>query len=67
MKRKDLDSIKELSREQLLKRIEEKEKSLDQIARERYTKQSKNVKEARNVRVDIAQLKTILRQKELLA
>ncbi len=67
MKRKDLDSATSQTIQELEKRIAEKEKSLAQIVRERYTKQSKNVREARLVRLEIAQLKTIVRQKELLA
>lgn len=67
MKRKDLDSAKSQTIQELEKRIAEKEKSLAQIVRERYTKQSKNVREARLIRLEIAQLKTIVRQKELLA
>lgn len=67
MKRKDLDSATLQTIQELEKRIAEKEKSLAQIVRERYTKQSKNVREARLVRLEIAQLKTIVRQKELLA
>lgn len=67
MKRKDLDAAKSQTIQELEKRIVEKQKSLAQIVRERYTKQSKNVREAGRIRLEIAQLKTIVRQKELLA
>lgn len=67
MKRKDLDTIKSLSVEELQKKIVESERYLAQVVRERYTKQSKNTRESRTVRKNIAQMKTIQRQKELVA
>lgn len=67
MKRKDLDSVKVLTKEEIQKKIVEKERSLAEIVRERYTKQSKNVRAGRMVRTEIAQLKTILHEKELIA
>jgi ribosomal protein L29 len=67
MKRKDLESAKVLTTEELQKKIVESERSLAEIVRERYTKQSKNVRAGRLVRTTIAQLKTIVREKELLA
>lgn len=67
MKRKDLDTAKSQTVAELVKRIAGIEFSLAATSRERYTKQSKNVRECKRLRIDIAQLKTILREKELLA
>lgn len=65
MKQKDLDTTRALSIEELRKKLIESKSSLAQIARERYTKQSKNVRESRTIRKSIAQMETILREKEL--
>lgn len=67
MKRKELDTLSTISVEELRKRIAEAQKSLAQLKRERYTKQSKNTREGRSLRKNIAQMSTVLRQKELLA
>lgn len=67
MKTKDLDTTRTASVEELKKKIQESEESLARIARERYTRQSRNLREARSIRKSLAQMKTILREKELVA
>lgn len=67
MKRKDLNTTRSLTVVELKKKILETERSLAENVRERYTKQSKNVRESKQLRITIAQMYTLLREKELLA
>lgn len=65
MKNKEKVNLHGAPEEQLKKHILELEKSLVEIAANRYTKQSKNVREARQLRHKLAVMKTILHEKEL--
>lgn len=65
MKKKDRESLRTETVESLKKKLDEHYQSLARIAKERYTKQSKNVREGKGVRQQIARIKTLLREKEL--
>jgi ribosomal protein L29 len=65
MKRKDIQSLQNAKSSELQKMLSEREVSLAQIAKDRYTKQSKNVHLGKFLRIEIARIKTILRNKEL--
>lgn len=67
MKIKEKTSLHQATETQLKKQILDLEKSLAGIMANRYTKQSKNVREARQLRHKLAVMKTILHQKELKA
>lgn len=65
MKRKDIQSLQNADVTELQKKLSEKEVSLAQLLKDRYTKQSKNVRQGKFLRLEIARIKTILREKEL--
>jgi ribosomal protein L29 len=65
MKRKDIQSLHNASISELQKRLSEKEVSLAQMVKDRYTKQSKNIRQNKFLRLEISRIKTILRAKEL--
>jgi ribosomal protein L29 len=65
MKRKEITSLHDMKVEELKKKITEESKALAQMKRDRYTKQSKNVRASKTSRITIARLKTVLRVKEL--
>ena len=65
MKKKEKTNLHSNSPAELVKAINDAESTLAQLKVTRYSKQSKNVKEARTLRNKIAVVKTILRQKEL--
>lgn len=67
MKRKDIQSLQSSSVAELQKKLSERESSLAQLVKDRYTKQSKNVREGKAIRLEIARIHTILREKELQA
>lgn len=64
MKAKEKISMSTLSPEELKSQIALLSKELVTLKRERYTKQSKNVRAAKNLRLKRAILSTVLRQKE---
>lgn len=66
MKGKDVRDIAKLKPDELHKQAAELEKKLAAWAQDRYTKQSKNVREAKAMRNRRAVLLTIARQKELV-
>ncbi len=66
MKRKEKDSLRSISLEELKKKLTDSVNELAQVAQERYTKQSKNVRFAKSVRQRIARIKTVIREKELV-
>ena len=66
MKTKDYAILKDASREELLKKVRAEQSTLEESLKDRYTKQSKNVRSGRSMRKTIAQLKTLIRQKELM-
>lgn len=55
------------SREEIEKSLREREKELSLAAPEIKLGRSKNVRQAKNLKVEIAQLKTVLNQKEIEA
>jgi ribosomal protein L29 len=66
MKRKDLHTLREMKPTELVKAIAETKTKLAQIMINRYSKQSKNVREIRELRRKIAVGATILHEKELV-
>lgn len=66
MKKKEKTTLGEASVDQLKKRAVELEKDLETLAINRYTKQSKNVRESKILRYKLAVVKTIIRQKEMI-
>lgn len=66
MKKKEKTALHEASIDQLKKRSHELEKDLAILMVNRYTKQSKNVRESRILRYKLAMVKTIIRQKEMI-
>ena len=65
MKAKEKEALRAMSVEELKKKSVELYQSLALIAKERYTKQSKNVREGKGVREQIARVKTLIHEKEL--
>jgi len=66
MKRKDLNTLHEMKPAELAKAIAETKAKLAEIMVNRYSKQSKNVRETRQLRKKIAIAATILHEKELV-
>jgi ribosomal protein L29 len=67
MKQKDITALHTMSEAELAKKLSVAQASLAMLVKDRYTKQSKNVREGKALRIEIARLSTILREKELLA
>ena len=65
MKKKDIQSLQSATVSEFQKKLSEREVSLAQMVKDRYTKQSKNVRVGKFLRLEIARMKTILREKEL--
>jgi ribosomal protein L29 len=65
MKKKEKMALHNATSVQLEKAVADAKGKLAQLSVNRYSKQSKNVREARSLRRDIAIQKSILRQKEL--
>lgn len=65
MKKKDKASLHSAKPAELTKIVREAKAKLAQIAVNRYSKQSKNVRETKSLRQKIAVSQTILRLKEL--
>lgn len=59
--------IREMSNEELIKRIEEEELNLVDLRFQNATKSLTNTSKIRMTRKDIARMKTLLRQRELEA
>jgi len=66
MKQKDLKTLREMKPPELAKAIAETKMKLAQIQVNRYSKQSKNVRETRGLRNKIAVALTILHEKEFV-
>ena len=66
MKRKDLNTLRDMKQPELVKAIAETKAKLAQIQINRYSKQSKNVRETSGLKRKIAVAKTILHEKELI-
>jgi ribosomal protein L29 len=66
MKKKDRQAITQSEPTEIVKQVSELTKKLATLTINRYTIQSKNVRERKNIRLQVALLKTVLRQKELL-
>lgn len=65
MKRKDVSAMHAMKPAELAKRIQEQKKKLAEYLVNRYSKQSKNVREGRAMKRTIAVLSSVLRLKEL--
>ena len=65
MKTKKLDDLRSKTIEQLRGSVEEKKKVLLKVKVSLATGQQKNLKEGKNLRKDIAQILTIIRQKQI--
>lgn len=59
--------IREMSTDELIKRIQEEEKNLVDLRFSHHLKQLTNTAKLRLVRRDIARMKTVLRERELKA
>ena len=66
MKKKEKTNLHSKNQGELAKELKDAEKKLGEFLVTRYSKQSKNVREARTLRNTIAVAKTIMRQKELV-
>jgi ribosomal protein L29 len=65
MKKKEKQIILESDTKDLSKQASELKKKLASLSVNRYTNQSKNVRERKNIRLQLAVMKTVLRKKEL--
>ena len=65
MKRKEKDTLRSSTLEELRKKLVESTRELARMQQERYTKQSKNVRQGKSVRLHIARISTLIREKEL--
>lgn len=65
MKKKDLQTFKDKKIEELTKIVQEKRVEISKAAAEMYAGKEKNLKKAKNAKRELAQMLTILRQKEL--
>lgn len=65
MKKKNLNSLRELSESALAERINDFEKKLKNLNMERITKQQKDVRQAKKIRLEIAVAKTLLHEKQI--
>jgi ribosomal protein L29 len=66
MKRKDLHTLRQMNKTELVKAIVETKAKLAETLINRYSKQSKNVRETRGLKRKIAVASTILQEKELV-
>lgn len=66
MKKKDLQSLRAKEKPEIKKLIEEKVAELTHLTSEISLGRHKNVRAGKNLRREIAQLKTILREKEFV-
>ena len=64
MKKKDLTDFKNKRVEELKKLVEQKKMDLNQFLFKKISGGEKNVKKSRNLKKDIAQLLTIIRENE---
>ena len=65
MKKKDIQSLQMMKSPELVHVIQEAQTKLAEYLLNRYSKQSKNIREGSNLRKKIAVASTILSQKEL--
>jgi len=65
MKKKEQTSLKSMTDSELVKVREDAKTALTILTMNRFTKQSKNVREGRALREKIAIVSTLLRQKEI--
>ena len=65
MKKKEKESLRSQTIEQLRKQVAELQQKLASTQASRYTKPSKNVREVRVVRKKIATMLTLMKEKEL--
>ncbi|GAG08526.1 unnamed protein product [marine sediment metagenome] len=67
MKKKDLQQQRNKTAEELKKEVDVKTQELSKIRIQALSGKPKNVKAAKNTKRDIAQLLTIIREKQILA
>ncbi|MBI3443533.1 50S ribosomal protein L29 [Candidatus Woesebacteria bacterium] len=65
MKRKDLKSLREKERQDLMKILDEDKRGLNKIFLNLGAQKEKNLKAGKLLKRDIAQILTIIREKEL--
>ncbi len=63
MKTKEFNQLKELSKEELLLKLEELQKKFFDLKIKHSTIKIKNTLEIRNIRRDIARIKTLIKEK----
>ncbi len=66
MKKKELKTLRTKSNKDLVKTLEKKRVELLKIKLKIKAKEEKNVKMAKNLKIDISQILTVLREKELM-
>lgn len=66
MKKKDYVSLRTKKTEELVKSVREKKNELAGVAGKVKTGEEKNLKKMHNLRLEIARLLTIIREKEIL-
>lgn len=65
MKKKELQTFKDKKLEELKKAVQEKRVEIAKASAEMYAGKEKNLKKAKNAKRELAQVLTLLRQKEL--
>lgn len=66
MKKKDLTSLREKKVEDLKKLVEEKKSELRKTQTELASKKEKNLKKVKNLKIEIAQVLTLIREGQLI-
>jgi ribosomal protein L29 len=66
MKKKDLQALKSKSIEELKKMVSDKKKEADEAFIKTKAGQEKNLKKVKNLRKDIAQILTLVKEKEIV-
>lgn len=66
MKKKELKTLRTKSEKDLVETLEKKRMELLKITLKIKSGEEKNVKKAKNLRIDISQILTILKEKELM-
>ena len=65
MKKKDLQAFKDKKIEDLRKVVSDKQMEISKVVTEMYAGKEKNLKKTKNLKRELAQVLTLLRQKEL--
>jgi len=67
MKKNDLQTVKAKEVDELKKMLLEKKKELKKVVVHMYAGSEKNLKKSKNLRREIAQILTIIKEKEIVA